>query len=72
MSAMKNKYTKENFALAVKTSGSLREILIKLGLEPKGGNYKTFYRNAKKFKIDVTAFINETTYGVETEQRIKK
>lgn len=66
---MRNKYSKEDFELAVKTSNSVREILIKLGLEPKGGNYKVFYRNAKKFDVDVSSFINSTTYGIETEKR---
>lgn len=66
---MRNKYSKEDFELAVKTSNSVREILIKLGLEPKGGNYKTFYRNAKKFNVDVSSFINGTTYGIENEKR---
>lgn len=66
---MRNKYSKEDFELAVKTSNSVREILVKLGLEPKGGNYKVFYRNAKKFDVDISSFINNTTYGIETEKR---
>ncbi len=69
MSTMRNKYTKEDFELAVKTSNSVREILIKLNLQPKGGNYKTFYVSAKKFNVDVSAFINPTTYGVDKEKR---
>jgi 5-methylcytosine-specific restriction endonuclease McrA len=66
---MRTKYTKENFEQAVITSGNIREVLIKLGLEPKGGNYKIFYSNAKKFGVDVSSFINPSTYGVEKEKR---
>lgn len=66
---MSKKYTKEEFEIAVKTSNSVREVLLKLEIAPEGGNYKTFYRAAKKFNVDVSAFINSTTYGIEKEKR---
>jgi hypothetical protein len=66
---MKSKYTKKEFEKAVMTSNSIREVLIKLDVKPIGGNYKVFYRNAKKFDVNVAAFINPSTYGVQKEKR---
>ncbi len=45
-------YTDEQFVEAVATSFSVAEVLKKLGLAPKGGNYQTVKRNLIKFKLD--------------------
>jgi len=50
------KYTKEEFIESVKSSISIRQCLKKLGLAPKGGNYRTFHRYVKKLSIDISHF----------------
>ena len=53
----KHTYTKEQFREAVLSSKSVSETLTKLGIQPKGGNYKTFYSLAKKHNIDYSHFV---------------
>lgn len=50
------KYTKAAFEDAIKTCKNIREILLKLGVVAEGGNYKSFYRAAKRWNIDVSKF----------------
>jgi hypothetical protein len=47
------------FIEAVKTSLSIRETLSKLGLAPKGGNYKTFNNRIKKLNLDASHFTGQ-------------
>lgn len=49
-------YTQEEFVKAVKTSGSVRQVLIKLNVSPKGGNYKVVALRIKKLKLDISHF----------------
>lgn len=49
----------DSFAQAVKSSLSVREALIKLGLAPKGGNYGTFHRRIKKLNLDTSHFTGQ-------------
>ena len=49
-------YTIEQLTDAVKESFSIRQVLTKLGLAPKGGNYSTFNRLIKKYNIDTSHF----------------
>lgn len=49
----------EAFIDAVKTSLSIREALSKLGLAPKGGNYKTFNNRVKKLALDTSHFTGQ-------------
>lgn len=47
------------FEGAVKSSLSIREALGKLGLAPKGGNYKTFNNRVEKLKLDTSHFTGQ-------------
>jgi 5-methylcytosine-specific restriction endonuclease McrA len=49
-------YTEEEFKNAVETSYSISQVLIKLSLEPTGGNYALFYSRVKKLGIDTSHF----------------
>jgi Zn finger protein HypA/HybF involved in hydrogenase expression len=48
------KYTEEQLIEAVKTSFSYRQVLVKLGVEPYGGNYSVLKNNIRKLNIDVS------------------
>jgi hypothetical protein len=50
------KYTVEELKEACRTSGSLRQVLIKLNVKAAGGNYETLKKAIEYFKIDVTHF----------------
>lgn len=50
------KYTKEQLYEAVKTSKSIRQVLILLNVAPHGGNYKVIKDYIKKLNIDITHF----------------
>jgi hypothetical protein len=54
-----NDYSKEEFIKAVETSTSIAQTLEKLGLSPKGGNYRTFRRNAERIGIDISHFTGQ-------------
>lgn len=51
------KYTLEQLKEAVKTSISYRQVLSKIGLAPKGGNYQTLKRAIKHFDLDDSHFL---------------
>ena len=50
------KYTLEQFQLAINESTSIAQVLIKLELAPKGGNYATANRYIKENNIDISHF----------------
>jgi hypothetical protein len=50
------KYTKEQLIKAIQESTSKAQALIKLGLAPKGGNYKIISKTIKDNAIDVSHF----------------
>lgn len=52
-------YTEEQFINAVKTSTSIRQVLIKIGLAPKGGNYNSFKRNIERLSLDTSHFTGQ-------------
>jgi Zn finger protein HypA/HybF involved in hydrogenase expression len=56
---MKNKFTKELLSSLVKESLSLAEVLRKLGLAPKGGNYDTLKRYIILYDLNVTHFTGQ-------------
>ena len=58
---MKYSYTIEEFKTAVENSRSIRQALIKLDLEPKGGNYRVFKRFAKINEIDYSHFTGQAS-----------
>jgi hypothetical protein len=56
MPAGPRKYTDEQLASALGASRSMREVLIALGLAPKGGNYETVWRRIRKLHLDASHF----------------
>ncbi len=52
----KKQYTDKQFTEAVKNSGSIRQVLLKLNLAPKGGNYVTVHKNVKRLNLDTSHF----------------
>ena len=50
------KYTAEELKEACRTSGSMRQVLIKLNVKAAGGNYETLKKAIEYFKIDVSHF----------------
>lgn len=56
---MKFKYSIDKLKEAVKDSVSIREVLIRLGLKPAGGNYMTMKKLFKENNIDTTHFLGQ-------------
>jgi hypothetical protein len=52
----KRSWTDEEFVSVVRISGSIREVLIALGLVPTGGDYKEFYRHCKRLGVTTSHF----------------
>jgi hypothetical protein len=52
-------YTEEEFLEAIKTSTSKAQVIAKLGLSPKGGNYRVFNRLAKELNADMSHFLGQ-------------
>lgn len=53
------KYTVEDLKVAVSSSFSIRECLIKLNVAPYGGNYETFKKAVKFYNIDTGHFLGK-------------
>lgn len=53
------KYTLEQGISAIKSSPSIAQALIKLGLAPKGGNYRVIHRIIKENRIDTSHFTGQ-------------
>jgi len=62
---IKNLYksSDKDFIEAVKTSHSIREVLIKLDLKPAGGNYKCFHERVKKLDLPIDHFIDPKAWN---------
>ena len=54
--AKSRNYTDYEFSLAVKESGSIRQVLQKLNLREAGGNYQCAKDRIKKLNLDVSHF----------------
>ena len=52
----KRRWTDQQLIDAVQSSGSIREVLIKLGLKETGGNYKEFRRHCKRLLLTTAHF----------------
>jgi hypothetical protein len=52
------KTTDEEFALAVKTSVSIRDCLLKLNLVAAGGNYKCFHKRVRELGLSISHFVD--------------
>jgi len=56
---MKYSYNIEEFKKAVEESYSIAQALTKLGLSPKGGNYRVFKKFKKLYEIDTSHFTGQ-------------
>lgn len=56
---MKHSYTLEEFKDSVLNSSSISQALTKLGLSPKGGNYRVFKKFQKLYNIDTSHFTGQ-------------
>jgi len=56
---MDHSYTLEEFKIAVETSFSISQSLTKLGLSPRGGNYRVFKKFQKLYDIDTSHFTGQ-------------
>lgn len=54
---MRTRCKKKDFIEAVKTAENIRDVLIKIGFEPSGANYRHFYALAKEFDADVSNLV---------------
>lgn len=54
-----NKYTKDELILAVKSSKSIRQVLLTLGVAPHGGNYAVINKYIKKLGLDISHFTGQ-------------
>lgn len=52
----KSRYTDQALLEAVRDAASIRQVLIRLGVNPKGGNYESFKRAAKRLGLDLSHF----------------
>lgn len=52
-------YTKTKFIEAVATSTSIRQVLLKLGVNPSGGNYRTAKDYIAKLGLDTSHFLGQ-------------
>ena len=56
---MKHSYTIEEFKNAVQGSYSIAQALTKLGVSPRGGNYRVFKKFEKLYEIDTSHFTGQ-------------
>jgi hypothetical protein len=50
------KYSPTDLAMAVEASTSMRQVLLKLGVKPYGGNYDVLRKALKHFQLDTSHF----------------
>jgi len=60
------KYTDQEFTEAIQNSKSIRQVLIKLGLAPKGGNYKTVHNKCNSLGLSMEHFTGQGYLKGET------
>lgn len=69
---MRRKWTDEQLIQAVKDSRSVAQVIIKLGLKPAGGNYKTINNKIAELNLDVSHFKGQGWNSGEDYIPIKK
>ena len=69
---MKFKYTEEQLRSAIESSGSIRQVLSKLGLKEAGGNYETIKRRISKLNINTSHFHGQAHLKGKTHDYTKK
>lgn len=62
-------YTLDELKKAVKESASVAEVLTRLGLAPKGGNYSTFKRLQQKHNIDTSHFYSGAAFKEKIQSK---
>ena len=58
----KPKYTNQQVEKAVKNSTSIRQVLIKLGLVPAGGNYESIKNLISSLNLDTSHFLGQAIH----------
>lgn len=53
------KWTREDFISAVSLSTSVAQVLVKLGLNPTGANYKTVHRYVKEYELTTDHWLGQ-------------
>jgi hypothetical protein len=59
---MRSGYSKDQIVEFIKDSISVSEVLEKIGLSQKGGNYKTFHKFVKEYGIDTSHFLGQAIH----------
>lgn len=59
MFRVKERYRKENLEPIVKSSKTIGEVLIKIGVVPTGSSYATFKKHVNVQKIDISHFVSQ-------------
>lgn len=57
------KSTDDEFIKAVKSSNSIREVLLKLNLKTSGGNYQCFHKRIKELNISIDHFTDPKVWN---------
>ena len=65
------KYTLDELKETIKTSTSIRQVLLKLNLSGKGGSYATFHKAVKYYNLDTSHFTGQDTTGMKLPLRRK-
>jgi hypothetical protein len=52
-------YTEEELKIAIATSYSYRQVLLKIGLKPAGGNYDSLKKRIATLELDVSHFTHQ-------------
>ena len=55
----KRNYSQDDFVNAIKTSTSIRQVLIKLNLKPSGGNYRCVQTLVKRLELNTSHFTGQ-------------
>ena len=64
-------YTDQDIINAVKTSLSIRQVILKLNLIPAGGNYSTIHNKIKKLNLDTSHFTGQLwSKGKQTKLKV--
>lgn len=62
----KNKYSREYIESIVKECKTISDFCRKLGFQPRGGNYKLFYRYVQEYNLDISHFTGYTPHSKKT------
>ncbi|MBV7339743.1 HNH endonuclease [Chloroflexi bacterium TSY] len=66
--AKPRKYTDSQLVEAVKTSYSIRAVLLKIGLAPAGGNYESVAKRIENLNLDTSHFLGQAILRGKTHR----